>query len=148
MRDLTTATGHHVWYQWQVGGLNLYNGVQVVNTLPNGRTQSTNAARGDLTLAGAFRLDQAGAQNAAKAAVQAGTGAQASASKVAFAQGATARRAWLVNVDLTTTPGEYEVVVDAESGADPLEAQHRPGRRRDGPGLRSEPGGHARPAPR
>src|SRR4051812_12923545 len=100
VRDLTTASGHHVWYQWQVGGLNLYHGVEVVNTLPDGRTESTNAARTDLTLAGAFRLDERGAQNSAKAAVQAGAGAQVSAAKIAFAQGATARRAWLVNIDV------------------------------------------------
>jgi hypothetical protein len=112
VRDLTTASGHHVWYQWQVGGLNLYHGIQVVNTLTDGRTESTNAARSDLTLAGAFRLSKPAAQDAARAAI--GADAQAAAAKVAFAQGATARRAWLVS--LTNAAGEYEVVVDAESG--------------------------------
>jgi Zn-dependent metalloprotease len=117
VRDITSATGRHVWYQWQVGGLDLYHGIQVVNTLPAGRTQSTAPARADLALAGAFRLDARGAQAAAEAAVNAGAGAQATASKVAFAQGSAARRAWLVRVDLANAPGEYEVVVDAESGA-------------------------------
>src|SRR4051812_8653489 len=95
VRDITSATGHHVWYQWQVGGLDLYNGVQVVNTLPNGRTQSTNAAPVDLTLAGAFVVDAQAAQLAAKAAVNAAAGSQTEVSKVAFAEGGTARRAWL-----------------------------------------------------
>src|SRR3954451_24138371 len=78
VRDITTASGHHVWYQWQVGGLDLHNGVQVVNTLPDGQTRSTNAAPGDLALAGAFRLDARAAQGAAGAAVGAGAGTQAS----------------------------------------------------------------------
>src|SRR4051812_27727130 len=76
VRDITSATGHHVWYQWQVGGLDLYHGVQVVNTLPNGRTESTGAAPSDLTLAGAFRLDGRAAEAAGKAAVSATAGAQ------------------------------------------------------------------------
>src|SRR5689334_20068374 len=104
VRDITSATGHHVWYQWQVGGLDLYHGVQVVNTLPNGRTESTAPAASDLSLTGAFRLDRRGAQAAAEAAVNAGAGAQATASKVAFAQGSAARRAWLVRVDLANAP--------------------------------------------
>src|SRR4051812_31252252 len=117
VRDLTSATGQHVWYQWQGGGLALYDGIQVVNTAPNGRTTGSAPARGDLTLSGSFVLDAAAAQAAATAAVNAGAGADVSSSRVAFAQGAQARRAWLVHVTAADAPGDYEVVVDAQSGA-------------------------------
>src|SRR4051812_20782164 len=116
VRDITSATGHHVWYQWQVGGLDLYRGIEVVNTLPSGRTQSTAPARSDLSLAGAFRLDARAAEDAARAAVNAGA-AQVSSSKVAFAQGAAARRAWLVQLTAADGSGDWSVVVDAESGS-------------------------------
>src|SRR5690349_18109004 len=110
VRDVTSATGRHVWFQWHFGGLPLYNGVQVVTTRPDGtQTASSAPSAADLTLAGSFRLDAAGAQAVALAAVKAGGGADVSSSRVAFAQGTAARRAWLVRVTLADGPGDYAV---------------------------------------
>jgi hypothetical protein len=118
VRDVTSATGRHVWYQQMVDGLPLLGERIYVNEggLAASAARRAATAAWPATLSGSFRVTPARARTVALRAVGAPGGASARAVPVAVRAGRGAVRAWAVRVVVAGAPHDHQVVVDGATG--------------------------------
>src|ERR1700752_3268655 len=115
VRDVSSATGRHVWYQQTVGGLPLHDAMLYVNQDSAGKQLDRTASlRENIALRGDYRLTEVAAKATAAALTGAPAGSRIEAKREAYdAGGGVAVPAWTVRVVFETGPGDFEVVIDA-----------------------------------
>ncbi len=117
VHDVTTASGRHLWTQQTVDGLPVYGDYTYSNGGLGFETSVQRTfARPATTLAGAYAVTADRARRIALARTGAPADSTAAATRVAFSSGTSARRAWAVQVEFSYGPGDWSVVVDADSG--------------------------------
>ncbi len=118
VRDTRSATGRHIWSQQVIDGLPVYGGFVYSNVGSTPQVAQMHALSTPVTaLRGAYRLTAVRARAIALAQSGAPIASSATARRVAYPLGGAAVRAWAVRVEYSYGPGEYDVVVDAGTGA-------------------------------
>jgi Zn-dependent metalloprotease len=117
VHDVTTATGRHVWTQQTLDGLPVFGSYTYANGGLGYQTSVQRTfAKAATVLGGHYALSASQARAIALGHTRAPAGSSATASRVAFPSGTSARRAWSVRVSFSYGPGDWSVVVDAETG--------------------------------
>jgi Zn-dependent metalloprotease len=117
VHDVTTSTGRHLWTQQTVDGLPVYGAYTYSNGGLGFETSVQRTfAHTATALVGSYAVSADRARQIALAHTVAPSGSAASASRVAFPSGTSARRAWAVRVEFSYGPGDWSVVVDAATG--------------------------------
>ena len=117
VHDVTTATGRHLWTQQTLDGLPVFGAYTYINGgLGFQSSVQRTFAQAATTLGRPLRAVRAQARAIALRHTGAPAGSSATAARVAFPSGTSARRAWSVRVAFSSGPGDWSVVVDAETG--------------------------------